>query len=150
MYHRAMLFNKDYGRIGLFALPYFLMFEFLGAPIELLGYATLPLFYAMDLLSFDYLLLFFIVAILYGIIISFSAVIISAWPERTADVGGGTKTLIYFESLKEILILMLFAIMENFGFRQMTVWWRIRGIFDFLKGKKGWDKFARKGFAKGA
>jgi hypothetical protein len=65
-------------------------------------------------------------------------------------VGGGTKTLIYFESLKEIMILMLFAIMENFGFRQMTVWWRIRGIFDFLKGKKGWDKFARKGFAKGA
>jgi hypothetical protein len=36
--------------------------------------------------------------------------------------------------------------MENFGYRQLTVWWRLIGIYDFFKGKKGWDKFARKGF----
>jgi len=146
LYHRKMLFNPCYGRIGLFALPYFLVFEFLGAPIEFLGYATLPLFYALNLLSTDYLVLFFLVAILYGILVSFAAIIISAWPEKTADIGETTKTLIYFENMKDLLILLIFSIMENFGYRQLTVWWRLIGIYDFFKGKKEWDKFARKGF----
>jgi hypothetical protein len=25
--------------------------------------------------------------------------------------------------------------------------WQLKGLWDFLKGQKGWDKFARKGFA---
>jgi hypothetical protein len=48
------------------------------------------------------------------------------------------------------LLLVVSGVLSNFGYRQYLVAWQVRGLWDFLKGKKGWDKFARKGFAPGA
>jgi len=147
IYHRKMLFNKNYGRIGLFAFPYFFIFELLGAPIEFLGYLTLPLLFYFDNLNYTYLFLFTAVAIIYGIFISVLSVVISAWPEKTAETDMSGKSLIYYQGIKEIGILVIAAILENLGYRQLTVWWRMKAIMDFFKGKKGWEKFERKGFS---
>ncbi len=146
LFHRKMLFNKTYGRIGLFALPYYLIFELLGAPVEFLGYITLPLLFFLDGLNYTYLIMFLIVSIVYGILLSVSSVVISAWPEKTSETDISGKSLIYFSELKDIVTLVIYGILENFGYRQLTVWWRIKAIIDFLKGKKGWDKFERTGF----
>lgn len=143
IYHWKMLFNKKYGRIGLFGLPYLLFYELLSAPIEILGYITLPIIFIIDRLNFTYLLLFFIVSILYGVLISISSIIIGAWPEKTAETATSIKSLIHFKDLKEIFILLIFGFMENFGYRQITVWWRMKALFDYFKGKKDWDKFER-------
>ncbi|UCH44743.1 MAG: glycosyltransferase family 2 protein [Nitrospiraceae bacterium] len=146
IYHRKMLFNRKYGRIGFFAFPYFFIFELLGAPIELLGYITLPILFVLDNLNFLYLILFTAVSIVYGIFLSVLSVVMSAWPVKTAETDIEGKSLIYFKGIKEIIILVTAAIFENLGYRQLTVWWRIKGIVDFFKGKKGWEKFDRKGF----
>ncbi|RJQ51796.1 MAG: glycosyltransferase family 2 protein [Nitrospiraceae bacterium] len=147
IYHRKMLFNRNYGRIGLFAFPYFLIFELLGAPVELLGYITLPLLFYLDNLSYTYLFLFTAASIFYGIFISVLSVVISAWPEKTSETDMGGKSLIRYQETREIVTLVIAAVMENFGYRQLTMWWRIKAIADFIKGKKGWEKFERKGFA---
>jgi len=147
IYHRKMLFNKNYGRIGFFAFPYFFIFELLGAPIELLGYITLPILFVLDNLNYSYLILFTAVSIIYGIFLSVLSVVMSAWPVKTAETDLQGKSLIYFKGIKEIIILVIAAILENLGYRQLTVWWRIKGIVDFFKGKKGWEKFERKGFS---
>jgi len=42
--------------------------------------------------------------------------------------------------------LVLYCFLENIGYRQMTILWRLRGMRDYLKKKKGWDKFERIGF----
>jgi hypothetical protein len=36
--------------------------------------------------------------------------------------------------------------MENLGYRQLTVYWRLRGFWNFLRGRKDWGKMERKGF----
>lgn len=145
-YHRKMLFNKNYGRIGLFAFPYFLIFELLGAPIEFLGYLTLPVLFFLDKLNYTYLFIFIAVSIIYGVFLSISSVLISAWPEKTTETDMLGKSLIYFQDTKEITILVFYAVLENFGYRQLTIWWRMKALIDFLKGKKGWGKFERKGY----
>jgi hypothetical protein len=43
---------------------------------------------------------------------------------------------------------MAYAVLENFGFRQLTLYWRLRGLWDAWRGKRGWEKFARVGFTK--
>ena len=32
-------------------------------------------------------------------------------------------------------------------FIQYLIWWQLKGLKDFIKGKKSWDKFARQGFS---
>jgi len=146
IYHRKMLFNKNYNVMGLFALPYFFLFEFLGAPIEFFGYITLPVLFFLDGMNYSYVIIFFIVSVLLGSLNSVFSIIVSAWPEKTTETKINLKSLVYFNSIKEILILLVFGIMENFGYRQLNVWWRIKGWLDFFKGKREWDKFDRIGF----
>jgi cellulose synthase/poly-beta-1,6-N-acetylglucosamine synthase-like glycosyltransferase len=145
-YHRRMLFNPDYGLVGLFSFPYYVFFELLGAPIEFLGYLCLPALFFLDNFNVTYFILFFTFSILSGVFLSVAAVIVSAWPARTSETDISGSTLLYFKDPKDLAILLLYAVLENFGYRQLTVWWRIRGTIDYFRGKHGWDKFERKGF----
>ncbi len=145
-YHRKMFFNKTYGVVGLFSFPYYVIFELLGAPIEFLGYLCLPVLFFLDDFNFTYCILFFAFSVLYGVFLSVGAVIVAAWPVRTSETDVSGSSLLYFEKPKDLAILLLYAVLENFGYRQLTVWWRIRGTVDYFRGKHGWDKFERKGF----
>ncbi len=145
-YHRKMIFNKRYGNIGFFALPYYFLFELLGAPIELLGYLTLPLLFYMDNLSYSYLFMFLMVAVAYGILLSVASVVISAWPQKVGRTDNHGRSLLHFNNNHEILTLIFYGILENFGYRQFILLSRINGIINYLRGKKGWSKFKRKGF----
>jgi cellulose synthase/poly-beta-1,6-N-acetylglucosamine synthase-like glycosyltransferase len=146
VYHRKLLFNRKYGHIGLLTFPYFFFFELLGAPIEFLGYVTLPVLFFLDKLNYSYLCMFFVVSVMYGVLISISSVVMSAWPEKTGRNDRSVSSLIYFKDIGDFIVLFVFGFLENFGYRQLTVWWRMKAISDFLKGKKGWDKFERIGF----
>ncbi|HEA66468.1 MAG TPA: glycosyltransferase [Desulfobacterales bacterium] len=146
IFHKKMLFNKKYGRVGLFAFPYFFIFELLGAPIELFGYLTLPIFFFFGNLDYTYFFLFLLASVVYGIFLSTLSVILSAWPEKIAETDLKGTSLFYYTKTKDIFILFIAGILENLGYRQLTLWWRLKAILDFSKGKKGWDKFERKGF----
>ncbi|MCP3677073.1 MAG: glycosyltransferase family 2 protein [Deltaproteobacteria bacterium] len=145
-YHRKMIFNKKHGSIGLFALPYFLLFELLGAPVELLGYLTLPLLFYMDNLNYSYLLMFLMVAVAYGILLSVASVVICAWPQKVAKIDGQGRSLLHFNNNHEILTLVLYGFLENLGYRQLILLSRVNGIINYCRGNKGWSKFKRKGF----
>lgn len=43
---------------------------------------------------------------------------------------------------------MAYAVLEDFGFRQLMLYRRLRGLWDARRGKRGWEKFARVGFTK--
>lgn len=145
-YHRVMLFNPGYGRVGLFGIPYYFAFELLGAPVELLGYVCLPVLFFLHDLNYACAALFFGLSFGFGTLLSVGAVVASAWPEKTSETDTSGSSLLYFKRPKDILVLVLYAILENFGYRQLTLWWRTRGIVDYLRGKRGWEKFERKGF----
>ena len=43
-------------------------------------------------------------------------------------------------------MLLLWVLLENFGYRQLTVIWRLRGLVKYLGGGKGWGAMEREGF----
>ena len=49
---------------------------------------------------------------------------------------------------RHIAKLFIYAVIENFGYRQLNTWWRLRGIIDYFRGKKTWGAMERKGMKK--
>ena len=59
------------------------------------------------------------------------------------------RRLLPFGRRSEVLILLLYAVLENLGYRQLTLYWRLRGLWDAWRGKTGWEKFGSVGFRPG-
>jgi cellulose synthase/poly-beta-1,6-N-acetylglucosamine synthase-like glycosyltransferase len=132
--HRSMIVNPRYGIVGLAAMPYYLIFEALGPLIEVSGYLVTVVACAFGLLDWRFAQLLFLVAVCYGALISLAAVILE-------ELSFGR-----YPRLLDLLCLAMFGILENFGYRQLTTWWRLRGAIDFMRGRAGWGAMPRKGF----
>jgi len=154
-YHRAMLGRRKYGRIGWFALPTFWIFEYLGPLVELSGYGLMLLLLGMErvlgqrYLNYDLLWAFLLASLGYGMLVNVSAVLVGAWRFRFGLADRLQRGLLPFTRGRDVLILLIFAVLENFGYRQLTLYWRLRGLWDAWRGKTGWEKFARVGFREG-
>ena len=155
-YHRAMLMRSKYGRIGWFAIPAFWLFEYFGPLIEVAGYVALLFLLIMEtvleqpLVNHDYLWAFLLVSLGYGILVNIFAVLVGAWRFRYGLADRLQRRLLPFGRRSEVLLLLAYAVLENFGYRQLTLYWRLRGLWDAWQGKTGWEKFARVGFRAGA
>jgi cellulose synthase/poly-beta-1,6-N-acetylglucosamine synthase-like glycosyltransferase len=134
IFHLKLLFNPKYRSEGMVALPYFFIFEFIGPLIEAQGYLMVFLAAILGLLNAKIALMLFLTVVLMGVFISLSSVLL------------GSDTTSKF-SLKEITILIIYATVENFGFRQVMSMLRVVGYFNAMKKPKGWGKMVRKGFA---
>lgn len=151
-YHRSMLWRSKYGRIGWFALPAFWLFEYYGPLIEVLGYACVLFLLLMEwlldyqLINYDYLWAFLLASLGYGILVNVLAVLVGAWRFRYGLADRLQRHLLPFSQRREVLILLAYAVLENFGYRQLTLYWRLRGLWDAWRGKTGWEKFGRVGF----
>ncbi len=132
-FHRTMFLNPSYGRIGLMAVPYFVIFELLGPLIECQGYIMVLLAAVLGIMNVELALLLFAASILYGMVISICSLIITVEDTK------------YF-STKEMLILMIYAVLENFAVRQIFSFWRVTGFFNSLRTSRGWGSIPRKGF----
>ncbi|KXZ39230.1 Glycosyltransferase, catalytic subunit of cellulose synthase and poly-beta-1,6-N-acetylglucosamine synthase [Alkalithermobacter thermoalcaliphilus JW-YL-7 = DSM 7308] len=132
--HKKMFLNPRYKQIGLIAVPYFWIFEMVGPVIEILGYVTIPAAYIFGLLNLKYFLLFFAASILYGIILSLGAILLEEY------------TFNKYPTLKQLIKLSFYGIVENFGYRQLTTLYRIEGIIKFRKMKHSWGKIKRVSF----
>ena len=133
-YHRKMILNPRYGMVGLFAMPYYLIFEALGPILELIGLVVTILALALGLLDWRFAQLLFLAAIAYGAVISVGSVLLEELSFRR------------YPRVSDLLTLALVGIAENFGYRQLTTWWRLRGIVDYFRKKQGWGAMTRKGF----
>ena len=131
--HRAMIGRPRYGLAGMVLMPLFVLFELLGPVVEVLGYAWFVLAIALAFINPTFALLFFVVAFLWGAVLTVTSVVADLWTFRPEDRSrGGAK-------------LVVVAILENFGYRQMTLLFRIRGLYDWLRGDQSWGQIERKG-----
>ena len=133
--NRVMILNPKYGRIGMVAAPYFFFLEVLGPIIESLGYVTFVAAILLGRASPEYVLAFLAVAFALGISLSFAAV--------------GLEELSFrrYPRTRDLIALMVIAIVENVGYRQLSIWWRVRGMISMGRGVKTWGAMERKGFA---
>jgi cellulose synthase/poly-beta-1,6-N-acetylglucosamine synthase-like glycosyltransferase len=136
--HKKILFNPRYGSIGLIAAPYFWIFEMLGPVIEVIGYILVPLSYIVGILNIKFFFLFLAASILYGIILSIGAILLEEYSFNK------------YPSIGQLVKLTLYGILENFGYRQLTVLFRIEGIIKFRKQRHTWGKIKREKFDKEA
>ncbi|GGS39161.1 glycosyltransferase family 2 protein [Deinococcus knuensis] len=107
--HRRMFLNPRYGRIGLVAMPYYVFFEALAPVIELTGYLLAIGLVLSGKFSAPFVALFFLLAIAYGTLISFSAQSVEVFLRQRISPPG------------DRLRLLLFALLDNLGFRQWTL-----------------------------
>ena len=131
--HRSMMLNPKYGRLGFIAMPFFLFVELLSPIVELFGYIFLFFSLWLGAINIQFALLFLTAAILLGMILSVLSVLMEELTFRKYD------------RIRDVMILILYAFIENLGYRQIHAWWRFRGLIDFFKGNKSWGEMTRTG-----
>jgi cellulose synthase/poly-beta-1,6-N-acetylglucosamine synthase-like glycosyltransferase len=136
--YRRMMFNPRYGLMGMVVLPYFLIFETMGPFIETLGYISVPLAWALGLLNTKFFLLFFVLAVAFGVFLSVAAILLEEISYRR------------YPSWSDLWKLLICGVAENFGFRQVLAVFKIQAFWEYLRGLRRWGKLERVGFVKAA
>lgn len=130
--HKSMLLNPRYGTVGLIAIPYHWIFELFGAVVEVLGYFIIPFSLVMGELNMFFFIIYFLLAVLLGVILSIGSLILEQYTRKS------------IVSAKQCLSLSLYAILENFGYRQIISLFRVEGMLKYRKLRKTWGKIKRK------
>ena len=132
--YRHVFFNRRYGVMGLFVYPYFFFVEFLAPVLEAVGVITLLVGLAVGAVNGPFAALFFAAAYGYGMLLTMLTLLL--------------EEIFYhrYQSWQDRVWLITWTILENFGYRQLTVLWRLRGLIKFLRGQKGWGAMERRGF----
>jgi cellulose synthase/poly-beta-1,6-N-acetylglucosamine synthase-like glycosyltransferase len=146
-HHRAMLFRRRFRQIGLFSLPYQLLFEALAPIMEAAGYLLCIASLALGILSPRALVTFLALAMAMNLCISTFSIYLGVFTERASRFHTKRIALFPYAGLRQLSLLVFTSLVSNFGYRQYLVYWKLRGCRDYLKKKRSWDKFARKGFA---
>lgn len=134
--HNDMLMRPRYGRVGSLGLGHIFLVDMLGPPVEALGYVIIPLAWAFGFLNVEYLLAFLAVTFTFGIAISVASLVLEELELRR------------FPKSRDLLVLAGVAVLENFGYRQLSNFWRIRGMVQYFRGVKAWGDMPRLGLAK--
>jgi cellulose synthase/poly-beta-1,6-N-acetylglucosamine synthase-like glycosyltransferase len=132
--HRVMLFNPRYGTIGMLAMPFYLFGEMLAPIVELLGWLGLAVGIALGAVNPEFALLFFLVAIGYGALLSIWAIVLEEMSFKR------------YRRRRDYWRLLMWAVVEGLGFRQMTVLFRLQSFWKWARGVESWGRMTREGF----
>ncbi len=136
LYHsRRMLFNPRYGITGLFAMPFYTIFEMLGPLIELMGYIIFVILVIFGQFNQPFALLFFLLAVTVGILLSLLSILLEEYSARR------------YPHLKDIITIVAFGLLENILYRQWLTVVRAKAFFDLVIGKQEWGEMEKRGFA---
>lgn len=131
--HKDMIGRPRYGRIGLGAMPYYVVFELLGPTIECLGYVAFAVALSMGLLSVPFALAFMALSLSYGLVLTFLAILMEERAFRR------------YPSWRDLGRLVLCSVIENFGYRQLLSLVRLRSWYTVTRNLQ-WGEMTRKGF----
>lgn len=132
--YKGMLFNPRYGVIGTLTLPFYFFGEMLAPVVEAVGVVLTITGLALGLVQPSLAVLFFAVSWGYGMMLSLWAVVLEEVSFRRYREPG------------DLARLLLFASLENFGYRQATVIWRLGAFVSVLRRNRAWGEMARRGF----
>ena len=134
--HRRLLFNPRYGAMGLVVYPYFVFVELIAPLVEALGVCGALVGLLLGVLNGPFAVLFFLCAYGYGLVLTVYTLVLEEMNFHR------------YEGMRDRLWLLLWALLENFGYRQLTVVWRLRGFYKFWRGRMEWGAMERRGFAR--
>jgi cellulose synthase/poly-beta-1,6-N-acetylglucosamine synthase-like glycosyltransferase len=131
--HHDIIFRRRYGAFGLVALPYFLIFEFLGPIVEIFGPPLTIAAFLLGDLSVLFLASFLVIAFMLGLVLTIAALALEEFNFQRHT------------SSREVMRMLGYAVVENFGYRQLNDFWRLLALVDLARRKQGWGAQKRKG-----
>ncbi len=138
MKHNMMIANPRYGLMGMISMPFHAYVEALGCVVEAAGLILLPFSFLVGAMPFSLFLLLMFLAVGYGTLLSIGSVLLAE------------ATVRRYPSYRDVLTLLLFALIENFGYRQMVTFIRAHGVLQYFYGKQKWEAVVHRGLEPGA
>lgn len=132
--NRGLFLNPRYGSLGMAVFPYYVVVELLAPVVEGSGLIGLALALATGTLNLGFALLFFLVAYGYALVLDVLTLLLEELSYRR------------YARMRDRLWLLLWAALGSFGYRQCTVYWRLRGMVKFLRKRTDWGAMTRTGF----
>ncbi|HZR32644.1 MAG TPA: glycosyltransferase [Terriglobales bacterium] len=132
--NRDMLFRKRFGRLGWIAMPYQWLFELAAPIIELVGYASMLTAALLGVMSIHFFLQFLIFGYTFGSLISVGAVLQEEITYRR------------YNRKRDVALLIMFCFLEYFPYRQLQMFWRMQGLWQYWRGDVVWKQVRRVGF----
>ncbi len=124
----SMHFSPRYGVVGLLSFPFHVYVEALGAGVEFVGYLAIPLALLLGIPLPPLFLPVLVLGLTYAAFLSVGSVVLEELTHRR------------YSSLRDFSILVLYAVLENFGYRQLILWFRLQGYLKFHAGSHQWEK----------
>lgn len=134
--HRDMIFSPRFGAPGTMGLGYFFVFDAVGPMVELTGLILIPTAWLLGFLNTPFLLAYLGLLFMFGVFVSVGSLFLEELTSKDKSPP------------RDLLILTLCAVAENFGYRQLNSLWRIHAVYQFVRKKQGWGKMVRTGFQK--
>jgi len=144
--HKSMMFRRRYGVIGMLTLPWFWAFELMAPVVELLGLVYFAVVLAVlglehagvlqtNIVDVWVIVLLMACSLVYAFAMSLFALV-------NDELGFGR-----YSRVRDQLRAVAGAFEEHLGYRQLTAWWRVRGMVDGLRrSEHDWGQMKRTGF----
>ncbi len=130
--NRSLMINPRGGTVTWVAIPFYVVFELLGPILEVAGYIFIIICGLMGWLSWPEAGIFLGLAIGLGVMLSTSAIMLEEFSFHM------------YPKFGQLALLYFIAIVENFGFRQLTAIWRFQGLIRWLSGSEHkWQTITR-------
>lgn len=132
--HRDAIFRREYGLVGLFALPFFLFMETLGPLVEGMGYVLLPVLIVVGMVHIPFFTTFLFGAVMLGALLSALGVYLEVTTYRR------------YEDPRDIARLLGYGVVEAFIYRPWKSLHSWIALYEFIQGDRGWGEMTRGGF----
>ncbi len=129
-HYRRMFLNPRYGSVGLIGVPYYVVVEVLAPLFQLLSVIVLPAAWWLGMLDVPAFLMFLLA-------IGFANGVLTNTALLLYDQGARTYRL------RDLVRLMVLGVADVFIYRPILMFAQIKGLVDFLRGEKSWNKFER-------
>jgi cellulose synthase/poly-beta-1,6-N-acetylglucosamine synthase-like glycosyltransferase len=123
-FHKKMFFNPQYGAFGTFVYPVAVFGEAFEPLVEILGYTYVFVGLFLGIISWPYIGVLLLVSWGLTMVFSLFCLMIEELGYRKYPTFQGTLKLIGY------------GLLENFGYRQLTLLWRANGFRGFFKRYK--------------
>lgn len=131
--YRDMFLRKRYGNIGMIGMPWYLMFELLAPVVELLGYLFIPAAWLFGILNTHALIGYLLLSLVLGTLLSIGSILMEELAFRR------------YARWQDLLRLMAYGVLENFGFRQYLTLVKVKALSDALWRRRAWGDMQRQG-----
>lgn len=128
--HKKLFMNPLYGVVGMLAIPYMWIVELLSPIVELIAYVVVPAAWIMGDISTEAFLAWPIAALTYNFLLSLTGLYLDR------KYVSKSRAMSWSKMARGSLFI-------HFGYKQITMWWRLRALLKTLGRNQVWGEKPR-------